>query len=88
MGYGKVIPKSLTRQYFVKANLFYKAAHLRGYTFAKEGYISVLQVKIKFRSNFSKPGLILYFLSLQALIIQELGLETKETENQPRLKNF
>ena len=48
----------------------------------------MLQVKIKFRSKFFKPMLILYFLSLLALIIQELGLETKETENQGRLKNF
>ena len=48
----------------------------------------MLQVKIKFRSNFFKPRLILYFLSLLALIIHELGLETKETENQPRLKTF
>ena len=48
----------------------------------------MLQVKIKFRSKFFKPTLILYFLSLLAVIIQELGLETKETENQPRLKNF
>ena len=48
----------------------------------------MLQVKIKFRSKFFKPRLILYFLCLLALIIQELGLETKETENQPRLKNF
>ena len=70
------------------ANLFYKATHLRGYIFAKEGYISVLQVKIKFRSKFFKLGLILYFLSLPALVIHELGLETKETKNQPRLKNF
>jgi len=59
------------------ANLFYKAAHLRGYIFAKEGYISVLQVKIKFRSKFFKPRLILYFLSLLALIIHELGLGDK-----------
>ena len=48
----------------------------------------MLQVKIKFRSKFFKPMLILYFLSPLALIIQELGLETKETENQGRLKNF
>ena len=48
----------------------------------------MLQVKIKFRSKFFKPMLILYFLSLLALIIQELGLETKETENQGRLKSF
>ena len=50
----------------------------------------MLWVKIKFRSKFFKPTgtLILYFLSLLALIIQELGLETKETENQGRLKNF
>ena len=31
--------------------------------------------------------LIPYFLPLLALIIAELGLKTKETENQPRLKN-
>ena len=48
----------------------------------------MLQVKIKFRSKFFKPGLILYFLSLLALIIHELRLETKESENQPRLKTF
>ena len=48
----------------------------------------MLQVKIKFRSKFFKPWLIIYFLSHLALIIQELGLETKETENQGRLKNF
>ena len=66
------------------ANLFYKAAHLRGYIFAKEWYISELQVKIKFRSKFFKPRLILYFLSLLALIIHELGLEKKK----PRLKTF
>ena len=59
IGYGKVISKSLRRQYFITADIFYKAAHLKGYTFAKEGYISVLKVKIKFRSNFFKPGLIL-----------------------------
>ena len=50
--------------------------------------MSMLQVKIKFRSKFFKPTLILYFLSLLALIIHELGLKTKKTENQPRLKNF
>ena len=48
----------------------------------------MLQVKIKFRSKLFKPTLILYFLSLLALIIHELGLETKENENQSRLKNF
>ena len=31
--------------------------------------------------------LIPYFLPLLALIIPELGLKTKETEHQPRLKN-
>ena len=41
-----------------------------------------------YRSKFFKPRLIIYFLSLLALIIHELGLETKETENQPRLKTF
>ena len=59
------------------ANLFYKAAHLRGYIFAKEGYISVLQVESKFRSKIFKPWLIPYFLTLQALIIHELGLGDK-----------
>ena len=48
----------------------------------------MLQVKVKFRSNFFKPRLILYFLSLLALIIHELGLETEESENQPWLKTF
>ena len=48
----------------------------------------MLQVKMKFRLKLFKPMLILYFLSLLALIIHELGLETKETVNQPRLKNF
>ena len=52
------------------ANLFYKAAHLRGYIFAKEGYIC-------YRSKFFKPRLILYFCSLLALIIQELALGDK-----------
>ena len=56
--------------------------------YISHGGMSMLQVKIKFRSKFFKPMLILYFLSLLALIIQELGLETKETENQGRLKNF
>ena len=58
MGHGKVIPKSLTRQYFVKANLFYKAAHVSRYIFAMEGYISVLPVrnipKFKDRANWSR----------------------------------
>ena len=52
------------------------------------GGMSMLQVKMKFRLKLFKPMLILYFLSLLALIIHELGLETKETVNQPRLKNF
>ena len=63
------------------ANLFYIAAHFRGYIFPMEGCLC-------YRSKFFKPMLILYFLSLLALIIQKLGLETKETENQGRLKNF
>ena len=63
------------------ANLFYIAAHFTGYIFPMEGCLC-------YRSKFFKPMLILYFLSLLALIIQELGLETKETENQGRLKNF
>ena len=40
-----------------------------------------------YRSKVFKPMLIPYFLPLLALIIPELGLKTKETENQPRLKN-
>ena len=40
-----------------------------------------------YRSKVFKPTLIPYFLPLLALIIPELGLKTKETENQPRLKN-
>ena len=40
-----------------------------------------------YRSKVFKPMLIPYFLPLLALIIAELGLKTKETENQPRLKN-
>ena len=35
----QVIKKAILN---VMANLFYKATHLRGYTFAKEGCISVL----------------------------------------------
>ena len=45
------------------ANLFYIAAHFRGYIFPIEGSMSMLQVEIKFRSNVFKPRLILYFLS-------------------------
>ena len=41
--------------------------------YISHGGMSMLQVKIKFRSKFFKPTLILYFLSLLALIIQELG---------------
>ena len=37
----------------------------------------MLQVKIKFRSKFFKPRLILYFCSLLALIIQESALGDK-----------
>ena len=66
------------------ANLFYIAAHFRGYIFPMEGCLCY-RSKLNSGQNFL---LILYFLSLLALIIQELGLETKETENQGRLKNF
>ena len=52
--------------------------------YISHGGMSMLQEKIKYRSKIFKPTLILYFRSLLALIIQELGLETKETENQDR----
>ena len=45
--------------------------------YISHGGMSMLQVKIKFRSTFFKPTLILYFLSLLALIIHELGLGDK-----------
>ena len=45
--------------------------------YISHGGMSILQVEIKFRSNFFKPRLILYFLSLLALFIHELGLGDK-----------
>ena len=60
----------LRGQYFLMANLFYIAAHFRGYIFPMEGGLC-------YRSKFFKPRLTLYFLSPLALIIQELGLGDK-----------
>ena len=46
----------------------------------------MLQVKIKYRSNFLIPVNSQFFLSPWALTIHELGLGDKEIENQPRIK--
>ena len=56
------------------ANLFYIAAHFRGYIFPMEG---CLCCRSKLNSGQNLPTLILYFLSLLALIIHELGLRDK-----------
>ena len=76
IGYGKVtqvIKKAIIchGQFILHSCPFHRV-------YISHGGMSMLQVKIKFRSKFFKPTLILYFLSLLALTIQELGLETKE----------